>query len=328
MSDSINEKDDDDIVVVEGRQKGHTVVADEDDDDDKSASDSRTSADNSEDDDDDGDDREAIRERRRLEKKERRERRETAMRRDKTELDFLRGRNEDLERRMMRIENESQQNQLSNIDAQIVAARQRANLAEQVFAKAVAAQNGEDAAKAMTYRDEARTMVAQLESYKSHHQNQAAQQREQQGQVRQQQQNEMSTTVQRLAQKFISDNDWYDPQGRDEDSAIVMAIDSTLTKEGYDPATEEYWSELKDRAARRIPERFQTEKQRSTRQPQGGPSLGSGREGRNTSGRREVYISPERKQAMLDAGVWDDPVLRAKYVKRYEQYDRDNKSRR
>ena len=40
---------------------------------------------------------------------------------------------------------------------------------------------------------------------------------------------------------------------------------------------------------------------------------------------KEVYISPERKEALIEAGVWDDPVLRAKYVKRYSEYDRLNK---
>ena len=45
-----------------------------------------------------------------------------------------------------------------------------------------------------------------------------------------------------------------------------------------------------------------------------------------TSTRKEVYISPERKQALIEAGVWDDPVLRQKYVKRYAEYDRQNKA--
>jgi hypothetical protein len=39
-----------------------------------------------------------------------------------------------------------------------------------------------------------------------------------------------------------------------------------------------------------------------------------------------VYISPERKDAMQEAGVWDDPVLRNKYLKAYSDYDREQKS--
>jgi hypothetical protein len=55
--------------------------------------------------------------------------------------------------------------------------------------------------------------------------------------------------------------------------------------------------------------------------------VGSGREHAPSSTRKtEVYVSPDRKQALIDAGVWDDPVLRTKYVKRYQEYDRLNKS--
>ena len=71
--------------------------------------------------------------------------------------------------------------------------------------------------------------------------------------------------------------------------------------------------------------RFGREK-RETRTPRGGPAVGSGREHAPASTRREVYISPERKAALIEAGVWDDPVLRQKYVQRYAEYDRQNRS--
>ena len=66
---------------------------------------------------------------------------------------------------------------------------------------------------------------------------------------------------------------------------------------------------------------------REERVARGGPAMGSGREHAPSSTRKtEVYVSPDRKQALIDAGVWDDPVLRTKYVKRYQEYDRNNKS--
>ena len=37
----------------------------------------------------------------------------------------------------------------------------------------------------------------------------------------------------------------------------------------------------------------------------------------------EVYISPERKEAMIEAGVWDDPETRQRYLKQYADYDRN-----
>jgi hypothetical protein len=278
-----------------------------------------------EDDDDHGGDandpeREAIRERRRLEKLERKKRRDEAISRDKLELDFLRKRNDDLERRIGSVEQRTHQADLSNFDAHIHAARNEAEMAERVIAKAVAAGNGEDVTQAMRYRDQALQKAQQLAYAKQ----QAAQQRPAP------KNDGMDDMTLHYAKEFINENKWYDPQGRDEDSAIVLAIDQALHREGLRPDTEEYWDELRDRAARRIPEKFKTtdtsKAPQSQRTPRGGPAVGSGREHAPTSTRTEVYISPERKQALIDAGVWDDPVLRQKYVKRYSEYDRSNRA--
>ena len=280
---------------------------------------------NNEDDDDQGGDandpeREAIRERRRLEKLERKKRRDEAISRDKLELDFLRKRNDDLERRIGSVEQRTHQADLSNFDAHINAARNEAEMAERVIAKAVAAGNGEDVTQAMRYRDQALQKAQQLAYAKQ----QAAQQRPAP------KNDGMDDMTLHYAKEFINENKWYDPQGRDEDSAIVLAIDQALHREGLRPDTEEYWDELRDRAARRIPEKFKTtdssKAPQSQRTPRGGPAVGSGREHAPTSTRTEVYISPERKQALIDAGVWDDPVLRQKYVKRYSEYDRSNRA--
>ena len=93
------------------------------------------------------------------------------------------------------------------------------------------------------------------------------------------------------------------------------------------PQTEEYWDELRSRAARRLPEKFGQNKQaqKTDRQPRGGPAVGSGREHAPATTRKEFVINPERKQALIEAGVWDDPALRMRYVKKYAEYDRNNK---
>ena len=260
-----------------------------------------------------GSEREAIRERRRKEKLDRKERRETAIKRDKTELDFLRSRNDDLERRISVQEKRSQQVELSSIDQQIAAANKEAQMADRVIAKAVENNNGDDVAKAMKYRDQAIAKAQQLNAHK-----QQANQAPPPPQV--------DERTMHYAKQFMDDNPWYDSQGRDEDSAIVMAIDQALAKDGYNPQTEEYWDELRHRAARRIPERFDDDEipAKPARKARGGPAVGSGREHAPSSTRKEVYISPERKAALVEAGVWEDPVLRMKYVKRYAAYDKEN----
>lgn len=265
----------------------------------------------------DDDERAEIRERRRREKLERKERRELAIKRDKVELDFLRKRNEELERRMTAQEQRAHQADLSGLEAQIVRAAQEAEMAERVIAKAVAAGNGEDVTQAMRYRDQALARAQQLNQVKL----QAAQSapRANVG---------IDDLTLAHAQEFLNENKWYDPQGRDEDSAIVMAIDQTLVRDGYDPKSADYWDELRHRAARRLPDKFAKSElaRQEERRPRGGPAVGSGKEHAPTSTRREVYISPERKQALMDAGVWDDPVLRTKYIKRYAEYDRSNRA--
>jgi len=274
--------------------------------------------------------REAIRERRRKEKAERKQRREEAISRDKLELNFLRKRNDDLERRLGSVEQRTHQADLSQLDAQIAQARNEAEMAERVIAKAVAAGNGDDVTQAMRYRDQAMQKAQQLTFAKQ----QAANQRPAPAN------DGLDDMAVHYAKEFISENPWYDLKGQDEDSAIVLAIDGALHREGFRPDTEEYWDELRERAARRLPERFKQttrrndhgddrgarDEPRQQRTPRGGPAVGSGREHAPTSTRTEVYISPERKQALIDAGVWDDPVLRMKYVKRYAEYDKNNRA--
>lgn len=322
MVDVLKEDDEgvEDIIIVEDPNELEERVEDNEDQDDEDDRPGRV--DGAEDHDENEDEREAIRERRRLEKQERKQRREEAIRRDKLELEFLRKRNDDLERRISGVELRTHQADLSQFDAAISQAANEIDMAEKVIAKAVANGNGEDVAKAMRYRDEATQRIQQLQYQKQ----QAAQARP----------NSAPTLDDRtlyFAQEFIRENPWYDAQGRDEDSAIVLAIDQSLAKDGYNPATEEYWDELRNRASRRLPERFKTARapkaertQREERTPRGGPAVGSGREHAPASTRKGVYISPERKAALIEAGVWDDPVLRAKYVKRYAEYDKNQRA--
>ena len=258
--------------------------------------------------DEEEEDREAIRERRRLEKQERKQRRQTAINRDKIELEFLRKRNDDLERRVMAVEQKSQQNDLSLYDQKIREATNEVQLAEKVIAKAVAAGNGEDVTQAMRYRDQAIIKAQQLQFAKKQAQ-----------ETKPAEKPPVDDISLAYAKEFIEDHSWYDPQGKDESSAIVLAIDNTLVKEGFNPRSQEYWDELRDRIRRRIPEKFEVKPERQAR---GGPQVGSGREHAPSSTRREVYISPERKAALIEAGVWDDPTLRQKYIKKYMEYDR------
>lgn len=304
------------FVITEEKPSDKPVVKAEEHDDEDDHDDERLGGDINPDDPDDKE-RAEIRERRRLEKLERKERREKAIARDKLEMEFLRKRNDDLERRLGSVETRVQQADVSLVYQRMREALNEVDMAEKVIAKAVAAGNGDDVTQAMRYRDQAMAKAAELKRLKEQGEKQ----------VRQPQADKVDDLTLHYAQEFVKSNTWYDPQGRDEDSAIVLAIDAALVRDGFNPSSGEYWDELKKRAARRLPERFSpVQEQKAERVAKGGPNLGSGREHAPTSTRKEVYISPERKQALVDAGVWDDPVLRMKYVKRYAEYDRTNRA--
>lgn len=267
--------------------------------------------------------REAIRERRRQEKVDRKDRRETAIKRDKIERDFLLKRNDELERRLGAQEQRTHVQDLNGFDAGIQQQLAIVRQADEVIAKAVAAGNGDDMVQAQRYRDDAMGKANAL-----HFQKQQAAARPPVPAAAVPDQLAMQ-----YAQAFIAENKWYDPRGQNEESAIMLAIDAGLVRDGYSPLSEDYWDELRARGAKRLPERFKPARGQGTgsaehedRQARGGPQLGSGREHAPSSTRKEIYISPDRKAALIEAGVWDDPVLRQKYVKRYADYDRTNKN--
>lgn len=300
-----------------GESTSEELVIVETDGENQNDDDRLSSSDESNQDSADDKEREAIRERRRLEKLERKDRRDKAIARDKIELDFLAKRNDELERRLAAQEARAHQQDVSQVDAALREAIKEAQMADQVIAKAVSAGNGDDVSTAMRYREEALNRARQLEALKGRHSEQQPAQSQRAPSV--------DAEVLEHAKDFLEDHSWYDPQGRDEKSAVVLAIDNAMAREGYDPKSDDYWDELRARVKRRLPDAFE-KSAGDKREPRGGPAVGSGREHAPTSTRREVYISTERKQALIDAGVWDDPVLRAKYVRRYADYDKVHKS--
>ena len=304
VDDVLSEQDDNEEIVIT-----EEAPVEEEAEDDSIKAEAEIEEDNAD------EERNAIRQRRRKEKAERKERQQTAIKRDKTELDFLRGRNDDLERRISTQEQRAHKQELSSIDQAIAQANKEVDMAERVIAKAVEQNNGNDVTKAMKYRDEAMNKAQHL----AYNKQQASQQAVSAPPT-------LDDRTMHLAKQFMDDNPWYDSNGQDEDSAIVMAIDQSLSRDGYNPQTDEYWDELTARAARRLPERFEDEvsPSKGTRKARGGPAVGSGKEHAPSSTRKEVYISPERKSALVEAGVWDDPVLRMRYVKRYAAYDKTN----
>lgn len=125
------------------------------------------------------------------------------------------------------------------------------------------------------------------------------------------------------AQAWMERNSWYDPSGQDQDSEIAMRIDHRLAQEGWDPTTKEYWDELSARVKKYLPHRVNSGK--IERSKPRSVVTGSGRENASASSVATYKLSSERVQALKDAGIWDDPKQRAEAIKRFRDYDKQNK---
>ena len=307
MADNqITENDgDDEFEIIEGEEPVQEPVQDDDDSDDDDDGDERLG--DSEDDSDD-----EIVSRNRIKRQKRREVRQRAKEHADRELSLLREQNETLLRRVSAIEGNTLASNVSAIDQRIAQAQADVKQAEAIIARAVEAGNGDDVATAMRLRDEAHYEAQQL-----------WQQKQQVEQVRQQHANPgPDPRVVNYAKEWMTANPWYDPSGRDEDSAITKVIDNQLAAEGYNPKDADYWHELTRRVASRIGD-DETET-RASPSKRKAPPTGTTREHAPVSTKKEIYVTPERKQAMVDAGIWDDVPRRNQMLKAYQAYDKSS----
>ncbi|MEI7892017.1 MAG: hypothetical protein WCI05_02935 [Myxococcales bacterium] len=304
MSD--NTENEDEFDVIEGEEPKEAPAAEVDaDDDDEDDGDERLSTSQ---DDDEGEVESQSRKRR----VKRREIQKRAKESSQRELEMLRHQNGELARRMAAIEGNNLANNVSAIDQRFNQVQNEVRQAEQIIARAVEAGNGDDVATAMRLRDEAQREAQQLWNHK-----------QQVEQVRQQHANPgPDPRTVNYAKEWLSANPWYDPSGRDEDSAVTKAIDNGLVAAGYDPTSRSYWEELTRRVATRVGggEAAAPEAGSPRRKA---PPQGQTREHAPTSTRKEVYVTPARKQAMVDAGIWDDVARRNQMLKAYQAYDKN-----
>ena len=310
----VKREDDEELVIVEPDQEQAEEPAqsdpepeDDQDDQDDDDEDERTGVSEDDSEDEIVDKNKKVRDQR----TKRRQLQKQAKERSQRELEYLRQQNAAMEARLRAVEGNTLSQQAQSIDQQYQRALYEAQQAETIIARAVEAGNGDDVSVALRLRDEAKERAQQL--------GMAKQQAEQYAQ--QAAQPQADPRVVDYAKQWLDANPWYNPQGRDEDSAVTKAIDNALAAEGWNPSSEEYWHELTRRVASRIggdddaPARNQAAPRRKA------PPTGTTREHAPVSTKNEVVVTAERKQAMIDAGVWDDPSARQRYLKAYRDYD-------
>ena len=259
----------------------------------------------------------ARRDAKRAERQRRKQNQKFARDRTKEEMRFLIEQNQLLQQRLAAIENQTINFTRGNLDQTYNQALMGVRNAEQALAKAIEIGDGNRVPELLRARDHALARAAEINRAK-------------------QQIGEAPaaapagpTLAEMKAKRWASENGWFKANGSDADSDVVRSIDSGLAREGLDPATDEYWEELDRRIAKYLPHRFAEDEDSGyteARSGRRGPPVGGTRQ--MTPGKTQVHLSPERVQAMKDAGYWDDPVLRQRMIKRYLEADKLDKAAR
>jgi hypothetical protein len=265
-------------------------------------------------DEDHPDDTDAVREARRNRRRAKKDYIKRTNEEKDTRLTMLQKQNQDLMERLAVIERKSYSADLARLDKAIEDEELRLSYATAKMREATDSANGQAFTQAQQMWYDSKRKVEAMQSFK-----------EKAVQSGDQDRGAANPSLVRNANKWMESNSWYDPNGGDEDSQIAKVIDTKLAQEGYDPASADYWEELDNRLQKRLPHLYNQRSSESSRSRPRSVVTGSGREGGRASGGNSFVLAPEQVRAMKDAGFWDDPVKRAKMIKRYASEARINR---
>ena len=320
----------DNIEIVEGQDGSATVdlpdnmldgVIEGDDNDGASgkAAGGSASDDDADHPDDDDDLRQAKRNRRRAKK--------DLIRKTNQEKDVrltqLQRENEEFKRRLGQLERNTKSEHLTRIDKNLEDAQVRIEYAKMKLAEATEKGDGQAMVEAQTLWSTAQEEARNLTSLR----NQADQE------LRRPQRNDDADSpdpkVQKLATQWMRKNSWYNPQANDADSRVAKKMDELMSAQGWNPTDPDYWDELDARLQKELPHRYNDrtdDEPRDVRRPRN--SVGSaGREASASYGgsnRSQFVLSPDRVKAMKEVGAWDNPERKARMVKQFIEFDRQN----
>lgn len=276
--------------------------------------------------------REAIRARRRQERQTKRQRAKERQDMMARQIKDLKAQNNKLSKQVEAIVQVNHSGQIAQLQS---AEAQADGVINQLEAAKAAAVTANDGLRAV----EADRKIREVMDYKTRL---VAAREQAEVQAKKPQQQHLDPDMISHADNFRKENPWFKGVGApDEHSKIIAALDNQLFSEGWDPATPEYWKELRTRGAKYLPDRFN----KGGAQPQGGSynatqgtgSQGSSRNNRSPvvggnsgasasqpGGSRTTQLSAGRVQAIRDAGKWDNVTERNKMIRAYQQYDKEH----
>ena len=254
--------------------------------------------------------REEIRARRRQERKSRGQRNRERVEALERNLQAITEQNRVLQQQVSSIQDSNAGSQLAQVDTAITQANQAAEHFKSIIADAATKGDGKTLAEATEYMIAARTRAQQLGEFKANATRAMNAPKP------------LDTRLVSKSQQFLGKNTWYGgPTSSDPDSKVLTALDNSLTAEGWDPTTDDYWAELEKRKEKYLPHRASKSTVRSVAQR----SPVSGGSTQSVSGGEAFTLSKERVQAIKAAGMWDDQAMRAKMIKSYRDYDKSNR---
>jgi len=302
-------------IIVEGEdEEGAELDArsseeDADDEDDRPESDQREAQDEGE----DGDEANA----RYLRRKRQKQRQKEMIKKTRDENAALLRELQEAKQRLAALETRNIQSDAQTAEQRYNAALQQIQMAETQLKEAFDTGDGDKAIKAQRLREQALAVAKEADDLRKRLNNPQLQQKAP----------VLDQRTETYAQRWMSENSWFNPSGDDEDSVIARAIDEAWAREaqrqGVSPASEEYWDELDARVKRRLAKPEPAADRQRRKAP---PVTGRGESSPRASTSEKFFLSAERKQALIQAGVWDDPVRRQQYIKRFQEYDRANRA--
>ena len=168
-----------------------------------------------------------------------------------TQARLLQEQNNQLQKRLERLEQGSQKTAEQNFNEQYQQTKQALH---------VAMEEGDTEAQ-VNYQERMADMRAamrvaemQQQQYQQRHQEYKQQQQRQQQQYRQQQQQAAHQETSREAISWWKDNEWFNSAGYERETQTARAIDEQLAKEGYDKESPEYFEVLNNRLQNVFPE--------------------------------------------------------------------------
>jgi hypothetical protein len=290
------------------------------DDDGDNASDGPSSLDNDDDGGSNTDDpeREAIRAARREERKLKKQLHRAKASESNHLITALRKQNQELASRVASLETKTSGAELARLDKAIDDAGTRVEYAKMKMQEAVNSRDGASVTTAQQAWYDSQRQLESLQSMRDVANKQLSQPK--------QAINVPDPMVQRQAADWLKRNAWYDPQLKDVDSKLAQSLDQALTEEGFDPASSDYWEELDDRLQKYLPHRSNPGYSTGTRNSRPRSVVSSsGRESMPSVKSNEFRLTPQRVAAIKEAGMWDNTDLRNKMIRKYAEFDRQQK---